>query len=532
MYQGSGSRRENEELRLLLRQVQEKHLHPEDAYEIAALLEADGWNDVRAGQRFGVENVFDLARTLWRLQRQSVGNRANEYAVRTRVWEMVIEALRQFSRGMVFALPMLLSEVSMLSLHFSLWSYQNLSVQMATAIAIGTILSFLTVGGFMQAIARRAFFYIFQGYYKMAQRVTFNYIRMGIYTSIGVSLLLFWTNALFPILPYGMLAYAIAFYIVLNAIWLSVTVMYVLKKEIFFTALLAGGISLVWIGFRVLHLNIILAQLIAMLTISVVGILLVLYFFRTSPNRLERGIQPQLPRPGVTVYSTLPYFFYGFLYFLLLFADRVMAWSTNSGYFQYLIWFRGDYEVGLDFALATMILPLGVSEVVVTRIMNKAVFAQRQYYARETSEMNRNFLQSYKHSFYWMVITSATSAVFVYLAVKWLLDNYLLSLPQAVTITSTSNFVFIIGLVSYAVLSVALLNAVTMFSLSRPELVIRPILISVAFNLLTGFLLSRWFGYADAVWGSLVGSIIFAVLTTRNILGVFRNFDYHMYLLT
>lgn len=532
MYRGSGSLRETDELRDLLKEIQEKHLHPEDPYEIAALLESIGWNDLRVRQRFGMDNVFDLARQLWGMQRRTIHARANEFVPRTPVWQSVVNAVREFARGMVFALPMVLSEISMLTLHFSLWSYQNLSVSLATSIAIGTILSFFTVGGFMQAIARRAFFYIFQGYYKMAQRVTFQYIRMGIYTSVGISALLVWINGLFPILPFHMLFVGLAYYIVLNAIWLSVTVMYVLKREVFFTGLLASGIGLVWIGFRGLHINIIIAQLAAMLFISLVGMLLVLYFFRRSPNRLEHGIQPHLPRPGVTVYSTLPYFLYGFLYFVLLFVDRVMAWSTNSAFSQYLIWFRGDYEAGLDFALATMILPLGVTEVVVTRIMNAALVAQRQYAGREAAEMNRAFLADYRKSMVTMVITAAISAVLVYLGVKWLLDNYLMHLPQAVTLTSTSNFVFVIGLISYSILSIALLNAVTMFSLNRPELVVRPILLSVAVNLATGFLLSRWFSYADAVWGILAGSIIFLFFTTRNVFQVFRNFDYHLYLLS
>ncbi|MBW9234278.1 hypothetical protein JQK62_18805, partial [Leptospira santarosai] len=60
---------------------------------------------------------------------------------------------------------------------------------------------------------------------------------------------------------------------------------------------------------------------------------------------------------------------YGFLYFSFLFVDRVNAWSKNEEFMPYVIWFRGQYELGLDFALLTIIIPMGVCEVVVNRLM-------------------------------------------------------------------------------------------------------------------------------------------------------------------
>ncbi|MCL6452423.1 MAG: hypothetical protein K6T78_02215 [Alicyclobacillus sp.] len=516
----------------LLDAIHELHLHPEDVYEVTALLESLGWTDARARQRYGAEDVFDLARRLYELERPAIDVRSGDYVVPASAWRRFAEATRQFLRGIVFALPMVLSIVSMLTLHFSLWSYQFLPVNLATAIAIGTILSFLTVGGFMQAIARRAFFYIFQQYYKMAQRVTFHHIAAGIVTSLGVSGLLVGVNALFPVLPPGMLWVTLAFYVVLNAIWLSVTVMYVLKSELMFTGLLVAGIMVVWVAFVRLHLNIIVAQLAAMTCISVVGLLVVAYLFRRSPNRLEHGIQPHLPRVGISVYSTLPYFVYGCLYFLLLFVDRVIAWSTNAPGVAYFIWFRGDYEVGLDFALVTLVLPLGLSEVLVSRWMNDALEAERHYASQQSEVMNRRFLRAYQRGIRWMAVVATGSALLVYFGVKWLLDHYLMRLPQSVSLTPNSNYVFAVGLAAYSILSLGLLNAVTMFSLSRPELVVRPLAIAVAANMGVGFLLSRWFGYADAVWGVFVGSVLFAILTSRNIRRVMRRFDYHLYLLS
>src|SRR5207244_1314153 len=50
-------------------------------------------------------------------------------------------------------------------------------------------------------------------------------------------------------------------------------------------------------------------------------------------------------RAGLLVYGVAPYFLYGLVYFALLFADRLIAWS--AGHHPLPIWFRSPYEVGL-----------------------------------------------------------------------------------------------------------------------------------------------------------------------------------------
>ena len=49
----------------------------------------------------------------------------------------------------------------------------------------------------------------------------------------------------------------------------------------------------------------------------------------------------------------------------------------------YVIWFRGQYELGLDFVFLTIIIPMVVCEVVVNRLMAywnriKNLFGQRK----------------------------------------------------------------------------------------------------------------------------------------------------------
>jgi hypothetical protein len=64
----------------------------------------------------------------------------------------------------------------------------------------------------------------------MARRVTFYFIGLGTITCIVFSGLIFLANSLIHLFPYDMIIITILYYIFLNTIWLSVTVMYILKK--------------------------------------------------------------------------------------------------------------------------------------------------------------------------------------------------------------------------------------------------------------------------------------------------------------
>lgn len=516
----------------LWEQILEKHLDPEDDYEVTALLESIGWTDQQARKQFGVADVFQLAVELRQLYNHPIEMTANQYHEKERFGSLVRKIIREFLRGMVFALPMVLSIAAMLTIRFSLWSYEYLSTRMATAIAVGTILSFITVGGFMQAMARQGYFYLFQGYYRMMQRVTFRIIFLGIVTSVIISIVGFAADIVFPELPYDMMLVALAYYLVLNAIWLCVAVLYIIRREIWFTALLAAGIGIVYVGFRIFDLNILLAQLIAMLSVAVGSVLLLIYFFKRDGKTKDRGINPPLPRASVTIYNVAPYFLYGVLYFSLLFCDRVMAWSTYASYVPFIIWFRGDYELGLDFALITLIIPMGLSEIVVSRLMTRIWDSQKDYKAKEYVRMNDTFARLYNRNVRTMAMLSGLNAILVYFVARWFLNHYVNQLPGHIQLTFVSNYVFIISLASYTILSIGLLHSVVMFSVSRPELVLRPILLSLGIDFVVGFLLTRWIGYPQAVWGLFAGCMSFTTITTLNVRSVLKNLDYHMYLLS
>ncbi|TYP70093.1 hypothetical protein [Paenibacillus methanolicus] len=502
---------------------------PEDRYAVAALLESMGWNDARAAEAFGTTDIFELAAEVWEAVRRKVVTSTFAVNEQTGVLRTGLALLKSFLRGVIFALPMAISVISMLTLKFSLWSYEHLSVEIATCIAIGTIASFVVVGGFTQAIARRGFFYISQGYYNMARKVTFLFIRLGYAAALVACALLLAFNLVFNVFPPEMFLYIVLYFFFLVSIWLSVTVMYILRRELTFTGLILAGIAIVYVLFRVLAWDIIFAQLLSILVVSAAGMALVVYYFRQAAKREEKGIAPRMPRLAVTVYAVAPYFAYGLLYFVFLFVDRIMAWSSNVDYMPYFIWFRGEYELGLDFALLSLMIPLGVCEVMVNKLMLDIEASYKRYWGFESELMNARFRRVYNRMMAAIAVSSALSALLIYGLAQLFDGIYYAREGEHLIASATTRFVFLVVLLAYVILATGLMNAVTLFSLSQPSLVNRAIVPALAVNVVLGFALSRWIDYSFAVFGVLAGAIVFSALSFRAMRQVLGKLDYYLY---
>lgn len=517
----------NHPLQSLVEEVIARRQSPEDAYEVAALLESMGITDSIAADSYQERDVFSLATRLYPLILARTTVEPFHASERVPWPKYLNRVLRSFLRGIIFALPMAVSVGAMLTIDLSLWSYRFLSLENATAIAIGTILSFMAIGGFTQAIAHRGFLYVGQGNYYTARRVAFDFVRVGYAVCVIGALAYLLFNLVFTLFPWRMTVITLVYFLFLSAIWLSVTIMYMLQKELTFTGLLTGGIALVWVLFRRAQLNIIASQLISLAVVSLLGILLAIYYFQRAERRMEPGTKPPLPRLSIVAYTSMPFLAYGFLYFTFLFADRVIAWSTNTSYMPYLIWFRGEYELGLDFALLALILPMGLIEVVVNELMLGLEAEQKNHRVADAPVMNRAYQRLYGRRLILVAVFSLLNAVAIYFGIRWLCQHdptWLGQFNHPVT-----QFVLIWASLAYAFITVGLMNALVMFCVSLPELPIRAVGAALVVDLLVGFALSRWVAYYWAVIGLAVGALAFAAISSRYVWRMLGNLDYHLY---
>jgi len=533
----AGKSKDNIKAKFTLRDLADEVLFvrnkPSDYYEVAAILESNGWSDYRAKEEFGVENVFELAKSVWQVMVKNLVFHPFTPMSQIKFTKYPLKFIRYFLKGSIFAIPMAISVIAMLTIKFSLWSYESFNTEIATAIAIGTILSFLSIGGFTQAIAKQGYGHIKQGYYGMAKLSTFFFVRLGYFLSTGIVLAMVLGNFFLGVFPYRMLIIIVLYYFILNAIWLSVTIMYILDKELIFSGLLILGIAIIFVLFRIFNLDIIVSQLIALSIIAIVGAFTAFGIFLLQAKRYGKnpgGVKPKLPRITIIFNSVSQYFLYGFAYFAYLFTDRILAWSTGDIYMPYVIWFRGEYELGLDFALLILIIPIGFVEFIVNSMMVSIEGTQKEYFVYEVDKMYKRYVSIYVKRIILMVIISLISGIIVHYLLTLVRDGYFTFID--IGISPLTYFVFLVALVGYSFTAMGLLNMEILFCVTQPKLANKAIIPALLTTIFVGFILSRWIHYSYAVVGMALASIVFFVIGCIMVLRVLKKLDYYLYAAT
>src|SRR5262249_38985251 len=220
---------------------------------------------------------------------------------------------------------------AMLVWGYGIWGAIDLELTQGSGVALGFIASYVVAGGFIQAIVRRGLFYIYQQEEGLAQWAALRGFKIAVRSMLALTIPALLINALFHILPWPMLAIALAFYIGLGILWLTWALIYLVRRTHFFLMITIVALAVVIASAKLAHVPPIVANAIGVVTADALS-----YFIaRRQLGKLaaRRAIGPAVnpPRSAVLVYSTARYFVYGLLFSAFLFADRVIAWTTPVG---------------------------------------------------------------------------------------------------------------------------------------------------------------------------------------------------------
>lgn len=518
-------------VRDLARNIFDKIAIPKDQWEIAAQLEVLGMRDLDAEEEFGERDLFALASRIYGMYRTG--------QVRVVPWkpppEKVTNALAQFVKsygdGLVFALPMALQMITMMIWGVSLWGGIDLDMRMGSAVALGFFGSYAVTGGFSQAIVRRGLFYFYQEEDFLARRVVVQMWIIAIAVVAGLLVAALGVNAAFQYLPWDMLSMAAIYYVTLSVLWLNFSLLYLVQRNSNFTFLVAIGLLLVIFLRSELNLSVVAANGIALVVLDLASFAIA--WVTLTSRAKKRGVTriASAPRLPILVYGVALYFGYGVLYQLMLFADRLIAWTGVKGrgdFLPYPFWFDPAYELGMALALMVVVLLMGVVEHAAQRFSLQLIPAQKNLPSIQAHEFNRRF-----ERFYWRQIAFYAVAGVLAVAGTYAMVILMSQMPVFAILSRVflpvSHRVFWAGSIAYVFFMGALLNVLILLSLSRVDLAIRGLLWSVVCNVVIGFLCSRIFHYAASVTGLLVGSIVFAIYTTFTVRGVLRRLDYYYY---
>lgn len=511
-------------------QVQEANPDLQDALDVAAVIESLGWTDLRVEENFGYPDVFSMAQDLYDELHRDVTTKPLPIQVRISRRHLIFSIIRDVGHGLTFTLPMVVSVMAMITLHITFSSYQYFSVSNATAIALATFLSFLTTGGFSQAMTN--VYYILLGMQKTGEieAAVFQLLRWGIWMTLGACGALLIIDFVFPIMPLRLISLMILYTIMLSALWLSFTGLYILRREYFLTFITVIAIGVAYFLYH-RGLAVQWAQAVAMLVASLLSVSTSVVIFRRRTRGLTTlpGIfktrMPQL------IHSASPYFLYGILYFIFIYTDRLVAWTSQTTFLPYNIWFRGQYELGMDWSLTALFLPLSVAEVLISTIMRRVQNLEHKTALIHTSQLYQKLRWTYAWCLGFFVSSSIVGVIFAHLAVTLLAPTRLFH--GSVPVQGVEPFVFTWSSWSYVLFSVSLFNVLLLFTLSYPRPALKVLGYGVLIDAIAGITATQLFnGYQFAVLGLFTSAIVMAAYSSWLVLGLLPRTDYLLFRLT
>lgn len=501
---------------------------PKDHWEVAAHLEVSGIRDADVRDEYGCADVFALAQEIMALATE-VTPRPGRPPKRPAplAWRFV----KGYVSGLLFAMPMAAQTFFMILFGYSLWAWIEFSMDEATAIALGTVASFIVTGGFTQAISRRGMFYIHQHEDILTRAVSYRMTAAAVVMVVVVGVFLFVANLLFEMLPVPLVMLAELYFFMLSLLWLSISILYMLRRQLMCAAILSFALLVVHVPILLFRVPMVLAHTLGLVTAIALSFFAGWLILTRRAKRARRDYAgAALPRPSILVYATAAYFWYGLLYFAFLFADRVIAWSSESGrgVLPYFIWFDSRYELGMDWALLCFVLTVGILEFTIEEFSDRIIPGAQAIRADDAAAFNRTFTRFYYGHLtlfalaalgailmsFWGLILLGTAGVFPFIEVFF----------NAVT-----RSVFWWAALGYVFLVLGLFNSVFLFALSRPFFVLRALGAGFALNVVVGFVLSRVVSYELAVVGLTVGSCAFMLLSSLYARRAFNRLDYYYY---
>ena len=474
-----------------------------DLWEVTAQIEAAGYSDARIRQELNLPDARALAQVVYRRLREDAGAVAAAAPVPSRL-ERAGAALTSFaadfSSSVVYAVPWL---VMFWMQHVRPDAFAVPEV-LTAPLMLALMGSLVATGGAVQAIARKGVFYTSLGQPAVAYRVTRKLFECGAATAVGVGLFVTLAAWHFELFPGGVLLVSASVYVTLSLLWMVCALITVDGKRWRVPVVFGAGAA----AFVALHQaggSTVAAQLGATYAALLAGAL----FAAVDRVRCQEPPPSFLPRTRVLVHSLAPYFWYGTLYFSLLFADRLVAGTArllNGEPFGLDV----AYAQATEVALVSFLLMAALVEHLNTLFMRGL---RRDVARRTPTDPELAHAVGRRHLLLLLVI------VLVFPVIDAVCRSVSVSL-RPMAIAPGGWRVLVPASAGYLCLAIGLLNALILLSLNRPFAVVSAFITALLVNVAVGAIGAILFGAAFAALGLTAGAAWLAVRTTGRVSGV------------
>ena len=509
----------DDDLQIEARTVLAHTAEPQNAFEVAVIMETLGHTDATARAR-GYSDLFDLARHLHE-SLDEFGAIAHPPADDGAVPDAPAPGGLRKGVGLFIgcSLPWLTAVGLLLATGTGFWSASVFTPDLASALVLALVVGLGSSALFTFPFGRRATFYLLQGNRSLLAWTARWFIGAGAIGCVAI------TGGVYLLLEQVLGAYTPgstrAFFemgVAIALLQLAFAPLYTLRAFGWLAGATAAGALVIVVGLsRVSHgpftdpFDVVKVQLASLVTMIVVASAGCGWLLR------EEGRAVKVPSRWAVLRSTAPYGLYGAGYFLLVLVGQLVAGGAWQGSFHYS---RG-YSVVTGAALLVLLPLFGYTTVAGEHFPDEVDSYARRYSVEQVAEVSARAARiHWRRSGIVVVVGVATSGALIGLVAVLRPDL------GAAAIAWAHLPLFAVTLVSYLALTVGVLSSQTLFMFSRPAVPTAAAVAGTALCLACGGLASlAWSDPTAAAVGLLVGTLAYAVATTRGAARALGDFD-------
>lgn len=506
---------------------------------VYATIESLGIRDVDVKDDLGFDSIADLSKHIFELlndpsQPPLINKQQKKEAIKeskilylseyTAVRRKLL--VQDYSKGIFHLLPIALQIVAIVLFGFSLWTFIGFNTLQSTAIVLGLIMGLTATGGFVQAMGKQVSYYWYYEDYEMTKKSIDYLLKTGVAFLCILFVVVTGVNFLLNLYPMLFLLIVFVYAFLIGTLLLVFAPLYTIKRRWMISiSVFAGTLTALLLLFYS-SLSIYIIHWVG-IAIASGSSFVYLRFFIGKTVQSKRGIQNGSPKLGVLLARNYNYFLYGTLFYLFIFTDRILAWSsTQDRILPYIIYYEKDYEIGMDLAMLIFFLLAGVLEYSVSSFSRTIEYKQRTMGYSDVKTFNKQMLGMYYKHLWIFVLNAIGIMILLYVVITqpW---GYQAGFDEK--ISPTSFTVAVIGCFAFLFLTLAMLNVLLLFTLNKSQKPLKALFIAWVVNLGVGWWFSRVISYEYSVIGMLAGSIVFMVLTTKMVLSFYKKLDYNYY---
>lgn len=434
---------------------------------------------------------------------------------------------RLLKRGGYLVASLVIQFVSLLVFGYSQWASVDFTLAETSTIAVAAAASLVATAGCVGTLGYLSTYFSESGKYRLTRRIVLITFGLGLVATAVGALALYLTGRHLVSWPPSLLRPGLAYYALFAVSTVTITILYILRQNLAMIGTSIVGVLVAVGAHEGLDVELRHAQWAGIgASIGVAsGVGLV------GLNRLAgwtAGLEcvARLPRPWTLLRLSAPHFIFPTLYFAAVVADRIVAWSAGRDPLP--VWFDTPYEIGLDWALGSVLAGVAFLEITVAAVARLLETVNDRYGADDIANLNRAFLRFWiRHTAFTLMLLVAGAAV-VYGGLHALGALGMEGLSDRIHDPVTWR-VFALALVGYGLLALGLSNGIFLFSMARPWLVVGAMAAALSAGLTVSVVLSRTIDYWWSAAGTAVSGFVFAALTGVAAWRTLRRGDLHLY---